>query len=244
MDKAPVFFNPIVNKDEKLELFQSLIDAKGSFLVKPETGSNTTIYPNKFSGDRGLMCAMKNKEDLERLHNTTAVFLFGVNNNYYFFESRCLKALDQIGITFKSPIFILQKRANTRVNIPESFKVDLLITKHKTLIMEHHGRLEDISLGGSKITLIDFPENLVKDDTLEAKIILPSKKEIDIKAQIKNVKLVSFVEKTEVEKIQHKKHDVGIMLIHDQKSPKEFEDFYISLQHELFDLFKSQEDEA
>lgn len=243
MDKPHVFFNPIVNKDEKIERLQALIDAKAGLLVKSEDGYKTHIFPNKFSGDRGLLCAIKEKADLEKLQNKNVVMLFTIDQNYYFFESKCLKALDQIGISFKSPIYLLQQRANARIDIPEDFKLDFLLTKHKNLTVEHHCKFVDISLGGCKIVLLDFPENIVKDDTLEAEIRLPSKKSFSIKGQVKNVKLENFVEKSEVEKIEHKKHDAGIMFLHDPKQPKDFEKFYLEMQHEYAQSLKTTEED-
>lgn len=243
MDKPDVFFNPIVNKDEKIERLQALIDAKAGLLVKSEDGFKTHIFPNKFSGDRGLLCAIPQKSDIEKLQSKNVVMIFTIKQNYYFFESKCLKASDQIAISFKSPIYILQQRANARLDIPEDFKLDFLLTKYKNLTVEHHCKFIDISLGGCKITLLDFPENIVKDDTLEAQISLPSQKTFTIKGQVKNVKLENFVEKTEVEKVEHKKHEAGIMFLHDSKQPKSFEKFYLEMQHEYAQSLKSQEDD-
>jgi hypothetical protein len=241
MDKPNVFFNPIVNKDEKMGLLQSIVEKKGKILVRLDDGSKSLIFPHKFSGERGLMCAIEKKEDLERLHSKSVFLHFSIDKNYYFFESKCLKSLDQIAISFKSPIFILQQRANARVNIPDEFNVDFLITKHKQLIMEHHSKFIDISLGGCKVTLIDFPENIVKEDILEAKIILPSKKEFVIKGQIKNVKLDVYTVEIEKEKVERKKHEIGVMFMLDPKKPKDFEKFYISLQQEIADSLNTQE---
>jgi len=231
-----VFFNPLINKDEKLQIFDSLVKAGGSFFVKTEKGEILELPCEKMSGERGVLCRAPEGVNSADLLNKEVVISFEVNSEKYFFKTKCLKTSELLGFDFRGTLYFMQTRHTIRMQIPAELKAGVTIQKHNKNLIEHHGDLLDLSLGGCKCAFLDYPENFVKDDILEVKVTQTDLEEVFVKAQIRSVKMETINE-------VQKRSEVGIQFIElsDYKET-EVELYFRSLQKKVAEIADTKSD--
>lgn len=215
-----------MNKDEKLKVFESLLKSGNPLMIKTGSSKALNIKPAHMSGERGFLCKADSAEDDVTLTGNEVFVSFSVDEESYFFQSKCLKSAGHLGINFQGPLFQLQQRQNARLKIPEYFSGGIAITKHNNDIIEHHGFIEDISLGGCKCFFLDYPQNLIKGDVIDIKVYLPDKTNFELVAKIMSVKFEAINE-------VQKKSMLGLKFEMDEIQALSYELFFMEIQQAL-----------
>lgn len=228
------FFNPVSNKDEKLQIFEDLVKHHETLFIKPPNGEVFELPIEKMSGDRGILCKVPPEIDSAHLINKEVVINFMHNEDSYFFKTKCLRSSDMLGFDFRGTLYILQTRGDARIIIPPELETTIDIVKHNKNFIEHRGTVLDLSLGGCKAYFIEYPENLVKDDILEVKIHQKDIEEVFLKGQIKSVKV------DKVNDVQ-KRTEIGLQFIElSDFKETEVELYFRSLQKMIMGKDKSE----
>lgn len=236
--KEATFFNPVSNKDEKLQIFEALVKQHTSFFIKSDNGKILELPIEKMSGDRGVLCKVPSDINSADLINKEVVISFHYNNGDYFFKTKCLRSSDFLGFDFRGALYISQTRNDARISIPPDLGATIDIVKHNKAFIEHRGEVLDLSLGGCKAYFMEYPENLVKDDILEVKIHQKDVEEVFLKGQIKSVKV------DKVNDVQ-KRTEIGLKFIElSDFKETEVELYFRSLQKMIIGKQKDEDESA
>lgn len=185
--ESEVFFKGISDAKERTQIFDSLLATKAEILCKlpPEQIVKLTL---KILGKGNLFC--HGSFDASKVPSPCEVICnFSLAGEKYFFTSQAVvRSRDQeIEISTPNKIYLLQRRQNYRLKIPDSYDASIEIESVNQSSAKKIGKLYDLSVGGCKAGFDIQDLTFKMDDEISGKLHIKNRDSIAFKGAIRHL---------------------------------------------------------
>lgn len=174
-----------IGVSERKELFRKIAMAHVSLYLKTENDVVFQLVAAQSQNDELLLChPTEESRKTEKDVKVTANFAF--EEDRYFFQTEVSHTHGWAMLKTEVDVFQLQRRANTRIEIPNDYSAGFAIKAHNGKPVTGEAKLIDISAGGMKVTWTGAPE-VVLGDSLLGSLRLGGRRPLDFNVQIRHV---------------------------------------------------------
>ncbi len=112
------------------------------------------------------------------------VVLFYIGGEKFFLQTKFFSHYDDIFLDITSDIFILQRREDFRIKIPESYNAKLIVQQINENLCNIEWILLDLSGGGAKVKIDSNKTRLKHSDRIKAFLYLKNQEKMYISAKV------------------------------------------------------------
>lgn len=188
MDLKTEIFKKISEKD-RVKILSTFFKYEKNILYKFENSHVYKTQLTEFVDDIFFVC--KKTQTLNDLFvGKTATVNFNIQGEVFFFKSPVILKNDKLWLDVSSELFLLQRRKNKRVAIPEDvvnqFKI-LSINGRKTLL---EGKMLDLSLKGGRVEISQQIPQLKSGQNLTIQVRIGNRRSIELDCVVRHQKNV------------------------------------------------------
>lgn len=170
---------------ERKNLLMQICQDKITLILKSGEEVVINLLPQKYvdGEEDALICAYPTEIEIENSDKTLLSFQLGADR--YFFEARTKIDKELIILYPSEELFILQRRMNARIVLPEAFPgyFEFQVNSHKDIAFK--AKVMDFSAGGVKLRVHAADPIFKEDDTLEGILIFNQRRPIAISGQVR-----------------------------------------------------------
>lgn len=179
-----------VGLSERKMIFRELASEKMQIMVKgSEDDEVFHLIALQTEKDETLLCR-RPTDSKQVLKDQKVSGSFSFRNERYYFHSDMSLQSDWIVLKINVDIFQLQRRANARINLPESYDGLFIVTQHQGKSYFVECRLKDISAGGFKMELLGDTLLLSIGEIVKGSLRLGKRRPIDFEVEVRFIKRI------------------------------------------------------
>jgi hypothetical protein len=183
--KKKEMFEKIRSQIERRQILQKMIAEKGEFLCKGEGETLFRFIPESLTDSEEVLGTRFNVEGQVN-SGEEVVANFAVGEDRYFMQSSYLAGSKDL-LVIPKELFKLQRRAHTRVDIPEKISRAVNITKINGKAVFLDAECLDISAGGARLLFYGDMATFKGGDKIHSHFHLKNKWNFEVSSLVKHV---------------------------------------------------------
>lgn len=181
----PSHFFKKVAVSERKNIFRELPQKQASMFIKNEEG--IYIFVAKDYAEDKILWLDYTEQSKNAVVKEEALLNFSLDDDRYFMASAFILEKNRIGIRCDQDLFILQRRNNFRVELPESYSsmFNILSINEKAAFIEM--KVEDFSAGGMRMFETRDPITVKEGDVIKGTLKMGARTPMQMEAEVKHI---------------------------------------------------------
>ncbi|GIL17436.1 MAG: hypothetical protein BroJett040_11870 [Oligoflexia bacterium] len=180
-------FEKIKSAIEKKNIFNQLAASCGELICKGSSESLFSFRIDSFVEGQGLSGTVATTGEAPKLGDAI-VCNFQIGFDRYFMQSTLVRMGDKYMIVIPEGLFLLQRRAHNRVDLPESVGRSINIIGHNGKVLFLNAECMDISAGGARVIFYGDMATFHVGDHLKLAFHIKNKWRFEAEASVRHIR--------------------------------------------------------